>query len=146
MNFVILFIFLFASFTTSSPLLKRQDQLSGFKQCDGEFANTITLYSYSPNPVIIGQDVKVRIAGEIKVPILSSATITISHYYNNELLFTEQSDFCKIFVEPNGSTCPLEIGNFDFSTTFPTESDPSDPKNVEMDIGVRISSTYFKII
>jgi hypothetical protein len=145
MNRVILLIFLFASFAASSPL-KRQDKLSGFKQCDGKFANTITLFSYSPNPVIVGQDVKVRIAGEIKVPILAGASMNITHYYDNKLLFTEKTDFCKMFVEPNGSKCPLGIGNFDFSTTFHTENSPSDPKNVEMDIGVRMFSKYFKII
>ncbi|CAI2190939.1 17195_t:CDS:2, partial [Funneliformis geosporum] len=72
----------------------------------------------SPNPLVTSQNITVRIVGKTTVVI-------------------EKADFCKLFVEPSGSMCPVEKGNLDFTATLLIEQDPSEPNNI-------ITSLYTK--
>ena len=53
------------------------------------------------------------------------------------------TDFRQYFVEPS-SKCPLK-DHFDITTTYPTMSDPDDPKDVTLDYIVQVSGKYYKL-
>src|ERR1044072_169099 len=65
-----------ASFAASTPL--RRDDLSGFKQCERQFLNTVTSFSFSPNPVIPGKNVTVHIGGEATETVVEGALLTFT--------------------------------------------------------------------
>jgi hypothetical protein len=139
---ILLSIFLmFVSFTASIAI-KRNDPLTGFKQCDGDFPNPITLYSYSPNPVVVGQMITVRIGGEVTKPIEKGALVKVTIYQDKKELYTYERDYCKMFVEPSGSKCPVGKGHFEHTASFLADRDPSDPKHVEMEFGFKIIRTF----
>src|SRR2546425_12734735 len=101
-RFMILLILLFASFAKSIPsvLQTRKDTLGGFKQCKGKFPNTITEYSYSPDPIVDGEPMKVHLAGKATVAVEKGALLTIRGYDKNQLIFIFGVDYCKALVEP----------------------------------------------
>lgn len=113
MNLLLAILLIFATFT-SSTLIRRQDALSGFKPCQGNFPNVITLYEFNPNPIVAGQVVTVHMAGKAAVPIEEKALFQNTVFYNNEQVSQHNDDFCKEVVIPSGFTCPVE-GNFDFN-------------------------------
>ena len=133
---------MFVTFVTSIPLLseRHNDPLSGFKECDGYFPDKITLFSFSPDPVVVGQPINIRMAGDIPEPIEEGSTLTVTGFLNNEQAFNDVTDFCQYFVEPNFK-CPLK-DHFDITTSYPTMTDPSDPKNTTLDFIVQISGKY----
>ena len=120
-SIILIAIFLMlVSFVTSIPLLseRNHDPLSGFKECEGDYPDTITLFSFSPNPEVVGQPLNVRLAGDTPVPIEEGSTIKVTGYLDNKQAFNDVNDFCKFFV---GSSfkCPIE-GHFDITTSYPT--------------------------
>lgn len=135
-----IFLF-FASFATSTPLEKRDDALTGFKQCDGDFKNVVTSFGYTPNPVVTGQLVNVHIAGKATAVVEQGAVLTIVGYHNNKLDFLHVIDYCKLFVESSGFNCPTEKGDFDFKATWPIEKHPDVPKNTEKEFKLQITGT-----
>jgi hypothetical protein len=144
-NLITIFsIFLiFASFATSTPL-KRQDQLSGFKQCQGTFPNSITALSYSPNPVVIGQNVTVNMVGTATEIIKQGTTLVYTGYSKDEPTkqeFQHQLDYCETFVKQSGSECPVKEGDYNFSASWLIEKHPGQPQNVVIEYGFNISGT-----
>ena len=145
---VILSIFLvFASLTTSvrskNPLkhLKRQDSLSGYKQCDGDYPNIITLYNYKPVPIIPYQNITVHMAGKATETVEPGALMTVTGYLHDKQLFSYDEDYCKLFIEQNGLTCPVEKGDFDYTATWFVNGAPSDPISMDVEYGFKVSST-----
>ena len=138
-SIILLTIFLMlTSFVTSIPFpSERNDPLSGFKECEGDFPDTITAFSFKPDPVDVGEPLTVRIASDAYVPMKNGSLITVTGYLNNEQAFNEVTDFCQYFVEQS-SECPVE-GHFDITATQPTMPSPSDPKDTVLDYLVQIS-------
>lgn len=60
MNILIAIFFLIFATFTSSTLIRRQDALNGFKECQGNFPNKITSHEFTPNPIVAGQVVTVH--------------------------------------------------------------------------------------
>ena len=135
---ILLTIFLmFASFVLSVPYPSEyNDPLSGFEECKGDYPDIITLYKYSPNPVVVGQPVTIHIAGYAPVPIKEGSLIKVTRH-NDEQTFHEEIDFCKDFVEQS-SKCPIK-GHFNLTAIHPTMTSPSDPKNTVVNYRVKIS-------
>ncbi|GBC00343.1 hypothetical protein RclHR1_03820008 [Rhizophagus clarus] len=141
---IIIFILFYATFTfgTSSPIsiIRRQDPLSGFKPCNNgiNFPNEITLYTYTPNPIVVGQAVTVRMAGKANVPIVKGALIKYNVFYNNKQLLEHSNDFCDEVVTPAGFTCPVE-GDFDFTNNFPMDApNANNGPNTIMELFIRM--------
>ncbi|PKC71766.1 hypothetical protein RhiirA1_412748, partial [Rhizophagus irregularis] len=107
----ILFIvfLILVTFVSSTPI-RRQDALSGFKPCQGDFPNEITSFSFTPNPLVGGQEFTVRIGGKATVTIESSTLYRLT--VNKQVIY--ETSFCKEFVIPSGFTCPVN-DNFDFT-------------------------------
>ena len=115
-SIILVTIFLmFVSFVTSIPLLSERDDdpLSGFKECEGYHPDSITLFSFSPNPIVVGQPINIHIAGDLPAPIKEGSTLNVTSYLDNKQKFTKVRDFCKFFVEPKYK-CPVE-GHFDIT-------------------------------
>ncbi|RGB43382.1 hypothetical protein C1646_681218 [Rhizophagus diaphanus] len=108
---IILFVvfLIFVTFVSSTPI-RRQDALSGFKPCQGNFPNEITLFSFTPNPLVGGQEFTVRIGGKATVTIENGTLYKLT--VNKEVIY--ETSFCKEFVIPSGFTCPVN-DNFDFT-------------------------------
>ncbi|GBB91212.1 hypothetical protein RclHR1_01840009 [Rhizophagus clarus] len=142
MNILLFIILYFATFS-SSTLIRRQDALTGFKPCSGNFPNAITTYSNSPNPLIEGQIATGRIAGKATVPIVNGALYNLTAFYEKQQTFQHIFDFCGIFVIPHGLTCPIN-GDYDFTINFPVETTVNDPINtsVTYDMTVLITNPY----
>ncbi|GBB87542.1 hypothetical protein RclHR1_00140046 [Rhizophagus clarus] len=126
---------IFATFASSSPI-RRQDALSGFKQCEGDFPNKITTYNYTPNPVVVGQVLTLHLGGQAVIPYQAGSVIQNTMFYQGKQVLQHNDDFCKVFVIPSGFTCPVK-GNFDLYNQFPVDSNPDDPKNAVKDFFVR---------
>jgi hypothetical protein len=130
---ILLSILLFASFAVSIPS-KRENSGSEFKECDGNFPNTITLLAYSPDPVFVGHILNIHIAGKSTATVEKDAFMVISgHFPNNDtLVFNHKLDYCKLFVNPSGSECPVKKGHFDFTANWlvPNEHD-TEPQYVD---------------
>ena len=136
-----IFLF-FASFAKPIPfdLERREDALTGFKQCDnGDFPNVVTSFDYSPNPVVAGQMVNVHIAGKASKVVEKGALMVITGHYENQLDFLHVLDYCKLFVESSGSNCPVETGDFDFKASWPVEEHPGVPKNTTNEFKLQIT-------
>lgn len=126
--------FIFSSYISAVPMIKRQgdgsDPLSGFKPCNGTtYPITFTKFSFDPNPIVIGKTLTTTVAGTSNVEIKEGAVQITSAFSNGQLVFTQQTDYCKMSVEPSGAKCPLPPRDFDASiTTVPPASsnDPSD--------------------
>lgn len=134
---------IFASFATSTPL-KRQDQLSGFTQCQGTFPNSITVLSYTPNPVVVGQNVTVHLAGKATEIIKQGTTLVHTGYFKDEptkQAFQHSQDFCETFVKQSGSECPVKEGDYSFTASWLIEKHPDEPKNLVVEYGFNISGT-----
>ncbi len=132
---IILFtiFFAFASLATSTPLdlQKRKDPLNGFKQCHGNFPITVTSFFHYPNPLISGQEITVHMSGKANAVVEKGAKVRllVSHDDHEEELYDE-FDYCKVFVEKSGSTCPVKKGHFDFTGCWIDKPPaPDDPKH-----------------
>jgi hypothetical protein len=139
-RFIILLTFfaMLVSFATSIPL--KRDTLSGFKQCEGQFQNTITLFSYSPDPIVPGKNVTLHIGGEATEIVQEGALITFTGYVDKKEVFHSELDYCEYFVEQSGSKCPVETGHFDFTSTWLEPTNPEDPKDVVVEYEIIITS------
>jgi hypothetical protein len=141
MNILLVIFLVFATLVSSTPI-RRQDALSGFKQCKGnDFPNEITTYTYNPNPMIIGQEITVRIAGKATVTIENGALYKIMGYYENKQLFHDEISFCENIVELSGFKCPVK-DNFEFTTKFPLRAKPNDPKNTVEEYGIKMLGKF----
>ncbi|RGB28521.1 hypothetical protein C1646_767705 [Rhizophagus diaphanus] len=102
-NLFIIFLFLFALFTTSSSV--------PFEVC-GKGPLSVTKFDFIPNPIVAGQDLIVNIEGSTQVEVKQGSTLTLSTY---ELFLPlhQTFDFCKM------SICPIHIGDFNFNITYP---------------------------
>jgi hypothetical protein len=141
MNFMLV-ILVFVTFVSSTPI-RRQDALSGFKPCQGNFPNEITTYVYTPDPIVVGQETTVRIAGKATVTIEKGALYKVTGFYENKQISHYDISFCEAIVTPSGFTCPVK-GNFDFTTKFSLKADPSDPKNTVEEYGIKILGKFLK--
>ncbi|RGB27181.1 hypothetical protein C1646_769464 [Rhizophagus diaphanus] len=139
MNKLFIIFLIFVTFASSTPI-RRQDTLSGFKPCKGNFPNEITTYNYTPNPIIVGQENTVHITGIATVTIENGALYKITGFYENIQIFHHEIGFCEAIVEPSGFKCPVK-DNFDFTTKFPIDNDSNDPKNTIEEYGIRIIVT-----
>ncbi|GBB87540.1 hypothetical protein RclHR1_00140044 [Rhizophagus clarus] len=124
MNISLIIILVFVTFVSSTPI-KRQDAL---KQCKGNFPNEITTYTYTPNPIVIGQETTFHIAGKATVAIENGALYKIMGFYGKKQIYHYDVDFCEAIVAPSGFTCPVK-GNFDFTPHYTIKPEPNDPKN-----------------
>ncbi|CAB4444063.1 unnamed protein product [Rhizophagus irregularis] len=138
-------ILIFVSFATSTPTpLKRQDQLNGFTQCKGSFANSITVLSYTPNPIVTGQNITVHLAGTATEIIKQGTTIVYTVYFKDEPTkeaFQHKQDFCEVFVKQSGSECPVKKGDYSFTASWLVEKHPDEPKNLVVEYNFNISGT-----
>jgi hypothetical protein len=141
MNILLVILLVFVTFASS---IRCQDALSGFKPCQGNFPNSVTTYIYTPNPIVVGQEATVRIAGKATVTIENGALYKITGFYENIQIFHHEIGFCDAIVTPSGFTCPVK-DNFDFTTMFIEEQFPDDPKNTIEEIGIRIQSKFLTI-
>ncbi|RGB27184.1 hypothetical protein C1646_799355 [Rhizophagus diaphanus] len=134
-------ILILVSFATSTPL-KRQDQLDGFTQCKGSFANSITALSYTPNPVVTGQNVTVHLAGTATEIIKQGTTLVYTAYFKDEPTkeaFHHIQDFCEVYVKQSGSECPVNKGDYSFTASWLIEKHPDEPKNLVIEYSFNIS-------
>ncbi|PKY48719.1 hypothetical protein RhiirA4_445498 [Rhizophagus irregularis] len=142
-------ILIFVSFATSNPTpLKRQ--LNGFTQCKGGFANSITALSYTPNPVVTGQNITVHLAGTATEIIKQGTTIVYTVYFKDEPTkeaFQHKQDFCEVFVKQSGSECPVKKGDYSFTASWFIEKHPDEPKNVvEYNFNISVFDSDGKIL
>lgn len=140
MNNLLVIFLIFVTFVSSTPI-RRQDALSGFKPCKGNFPNEITTYTYTPNPIMMGQEATVRIAGKATVTIENGALYKVTGFYENKQIFHYDINFCEAIVEPSGFKCPVK-DNFDFTTKFSLDNDSSDPKNTIEEYGLKIIGKF----
>jgi len=128
------------SFAASTPLAlrKRNDPLNGFRQCDGDFPITIDSFSYSPIPLIAGQNATNHVHGEANAVVNQGALLRIMGIVNNTEQLFHELDYCKIFVEQNGLECPTEKGDFDFTASWFVDRSPTSPKNEQVEHNVRV--------
>ncbi|PKC10849.1 hypothetical protein RhiirA5_498118 [Rhizophagus irregularis] len=119
-----------------------EDQLNGFTQCKGSFANSITLLSYTPNPVVTGQNVTSHLAGTATEIIKQGATIVYTAYFKDEPTkeaFQHKQDFCEVYVKQSGSECPVKKGDYSFTASWLVEKHPDEPKNLVVEYYFNIS-------
>ncbi|RIA83806.1 hypothetical protein C1645_785418, partial [Glomus cerebriforme] len=142
-TFIAIFLFFFFSSYTSAvpnPMMKRDDPLSGFKPCNGStFPITYTLFSFDPNPIVIGKTLVTKVAGTSTVVIEQGAIETVEAFSNGQLAFAKQDDFCKKISENSGENCPLQPGNFNTASTTVPPPGPNDPKGQTLAFDVTIS-------
>ncbi|RIA79561.1 hypothetical protein C1645_745833 [Glomus cerebriforme] len=135
----ILLLFIFVSFATSIPS-KRQDPLSGFKQCEGHFPNIITSFSYSPDPpTAVHQYVTIRLGGKASEVVEQGALFSYTGYDKNNpntVVFHNEVDYCSLFVEQSGFSCPVKKGDFNFSATWPADHNPQ-PNTVVVEYDIK---------
>ncbi|CAI2189632.1 9534_t:CDS:1, partial [Funneliformis geosporum] len=133
MNIIIGLIGIFltlASFVQSTPLelqKRQEDQLSGFKPCDGNYPVTINTFTYNPNPVILGHNLALRFAGVANAAIEDGSII--SFYHDQSGIPVHVENFCNDFVVQSGYICPI-LGSFDLTSIEFLDSPPDEPKNV----------------
>jgi hypothetical protein len=137
----IFLVFILYKMSDISILTKRKDPLSGYVPCIGKYPNTITSFSYSPYPVIPGQNLTIRIAGKATVPVEPGALYTDTVFLANNQTYSSNHDYCKLVVEQNGLACPVAAGDFDYTATWFVANKPTDPKDVDVEFGLKISST-----
>jgi len=130
---------IFASFATSTPLKR---QLEGFKQCEGDIPNTLSAFDFTPNPVVLGQNVTVHIAGKA-TEIVNPGTLVVYTGYDksdpSKPAFQHQLDYCEIFVQPSGSVCPVKEGDFSFTGTWLLDQHPGEPQNLNIEYIFNVS-------
>ncbi|KAF0441153.1 phosphatidylglycerol / phosphatidylinositol transfer protein [Gigaspora margarita] len=127
--FAIIIFLTLVTFTTSFPL-------SGFTQCTGTFPNEVTSFSFSPNPIIAGQNVTYTISVDNTVTVQHGATFNITTYKQQQVIFNVVSDYCKNLIE-GGYECPLEPGNYTFVFSDYMMTTPYDPKNTTIEFDSR---------
>ncbi|CAB4444089.1 unnamed protein product [Rhizophagus irregularis] len=54
------------------------------KTCLGNFPNEITIFSFTPNPLVWGQESTGRIAGKATIPIENGALYKITGFYEKK--------------------------------------------------------------
>ncbi|RGB27896.1 hypothetical protein C1646_673649 [Rhizophagus diaphanus] len=147
-SITLLLFFIFSSYISAvpNPMIKRQgdgsDPLSGFKPCNGTtYPITFTKFSFDPNPIVIGQTLTTTVAGTSNEEIKEGAIQTTSAFSNGVLVFNQQTDYCKMSVEPTGAKCPLPPGDFDASITSVPAASSNDPSDTTLSFDV-----VFKII
>jgi hypothetical protein len=138
MNILLVIFLVFMTFVSSTPI-RRQDALSGFKQCQGNFPNEITVFNFTPNPLVAGQESTGRIAGKTIEPIENGALYKITGFYENQQVIHHEIGFCEMFVTPSGSNCPVK-DNFDFTAKSMEATSPAIPKNTLVEYDVKITS------
>ncbi|CAI2185151.1 4832_t:CDS:2, partial [Funneliformis geosporum] len=112
--------------STPLELQKRQDQLSGFKICDGNYPVTINTFTCNPNPIILGHNLALRFAGVANAAIEDGSILSFYHQSGNAELV---QDFCKDYAEQSAYKCPI-VGSFDLTSIVFLDSPPDEPKNV----------------
>ncbi|CAG8601984.1 25812_t:CDS:2, partial [Dentiscutata erythropus] len=127
------------TFTTSLPYpIFRRDSLSGYTQCDGTFPNEVTYFSFSPNPIIVGQNVTYTVTEVNTATIQEGATLNVTGYYQQKVAFNEVTDFCKEWIEASGYKCPLEPGTYSLVVSEYIMPGQNDPKNTTIDFDLRV--------
>ncbi|EXX75825.1 hypothetical protein RirG_038380 [Rhizophagus irregularis DAOM 197198w] len=104
MNKLFTITFLFVLFTTSlSSIIPRQ--LDPFKPCDitKTYPLTITTLSYSPNPIVAGGNLMLKIAGTTQVEVQQKSTLKIQMTY----LPSKTLDFCDLVA--SYIPCPISV-------------------------------------
>lgn len=128
-----LFLFFIVShcitaFPSFTHVNKRQDETSGFKNCDGQnFPIAISKLTFDPNPIVLGKEVTTTVAGTSKGAIQPGAKQITTGSYQGQQLFSKTVDFCKV-AEANGEKCPTQPGDFTQTSTGTVQDDPKIPK------------------
>ncbi|CAG8778129.1 2770_t:CDS:2, partial [Dentiscutata erythropus] len=104
-----------------------------FTQCNGTFPNEVTSFSFSPNPIIAGQNVTYTISVEDTATVQHGATLNITIYHQQQVMFNVVTDYCKDLIEASGYKCPLEPGNYTFVFSEYMMTTPNDPKNTTVE-------------
>ncbi|CAG8845214.1 40788_t:CDS:1, partial [Gigaspora margarita] len=107
-----------------------------FTQCTGTFPNEVTSFSFSPNPIIAGQNVTYTISVDNTATVQHGATFNITTYKQQQVMFNVVSDYCKNLIE-GGYECPLEPGNYTFVFSDYMMTTPYDPKNTTIEFDSR---------
>ncbi|CAB4463314.1 uncharacterized protein OCT59_015367 [Rhizophagus irregularis] len=113
MNKLFTITFLFVLFTTSlSSIIPRQ--LDPFKPCDitKTYPLTITTLSYSPNPIVAGGNLMLKIAGTTQVEVQQKSTLKIQMTY----LPSKTLDFCDLVA--SYIPCPISVGKFNYTANI----------------------------
>ncbi|KAF0548955.1 phosphatidylglycerol/phosphatidylinositol transfer protein [Gigaspora margarita] len=127
------------TFTISFPYSNfRRDSLSGYTQCSGSFPNEVTYFSFSPNPVVVGQKVTYYVTEVNTATIQQGATLNVTGSYQQHVVFNEVTDFCKEWIEVNGYKCPLEPGTYNLVVSELIHPGPNDPKNATIEYDLRV--------
>jgi hypothetical protein len=124
------------TFVSSTPI-RRQDALNGFKQCQGDFPNEITVFKFTPNPLVAGQEATGNIAGKATVTMIENGALYKITGFKQA--FQREISFCEAIVAPSGHSCPVK-DNFDFTTKFIEEKNPDEPKNTVTEYDIKIMS------
>ncbi|KAF0484068.1 phosphatidylglycerol/phosphatidylinositol transfer protein [Gigaspora margarita] len=127
--FVILFIYILFINLPKAKGENKEDKLSGFVECDGKFPNTITHFTFNPNPVKKNETTKFEIGGVSKVAFDRGSHLGIILFYKGFLVKYHAQDFCEQWVEPSGEPCPVGPGEFHFKGSkyfIQTKDDPTD--------------------
>src|SRR5688572_27085644 len=83
---IIILSYVFVTFAISTPLALQKrngdDQLNGFEQCDGHHPIVVKSFSYSPIPLIAGQNATNRVSGEANAVVKPGAVLRIMEIVN----------------------------------------------------------------
>ncbi|CAG8470674.1 uncharacterized protein OCT59_022238 [Rhizophagus irregularis] len=121
-------LLLFALVTTSSSnLIPRQ--LSQFQLCDSgkTYPLSITTLTYTPNPIVLGQNLTLKIVGTSQVQVDQNSNLKVQG--TGLLSFLVYNiDFCNELLAPNvpsgSQLCPIPVGNFDYDITVTVPNRP----------------------
>ncbi|GBB89297.1 hypothetical protein RclHR1_00160013 [Rhizophagus clarus] len=61
--------------------------------------------SFTPIPLVMGQNTTVHITGKVPVIIENGALYKITGFYENKQVFHHKVGFCEAIVTPSGYTC-----------------------------------------
>ncbi|CAJ0907827.1 16522_t:CDS:2 [Entrophospora sp. SA101] len=125
----------------SSISVEKRAINNGFELCQENTPITIADFSYSPDPIKIGQDLTMNLAGKSTVGISDGTTVNIVATVFGVTVLEKTEDFCSNVVKYTPTlTCPIAAGDFDFTIT---QAIPNDNKLSSMpSIFTRVKDNY----
>ncbi|CAJ0627573.1 13886_t:CDS:2 [Entrophospora sp. SA101] len=130
--FTILLLVLTVQLTTASVLpaspieVEKRVINNGFTLCEQNTPITIVDFLYSPDPVKIGQDLIMNLAGKSTVAVVNGTIVDIVATIFGVPVLEKKESFCDNIAKYSPTlTCPIPAG--DFNSTI-TELIPNDDK------------------